>query len=296
RMVGENIHLAIVPTEGICRVNVDRSQLQRTIFNLAINACDAMSVGGELRIAVSVIDLDHERGRPHGADPGRYAVLSVADTGEGMDDQARQRAFDPFFTTKDVGEGTGFGLGLSIVCALVKQNGGFIEVESQPGQGSIFRLFFPCADAEPKPARAGKGAEGLPGGSETILVVEDNVALLRHLITSLTEAGYAVVATESPKKALSLVQQHKGRISLLIADVAMSAVPGPELADRIRGTYPGSRVVFISGYAREDLARCGVDEGEMDLLPKPFSKEQLLRKVRVALDAASREPAEGKRP
>ena len=228
--------------------------IKQALRSLVANARDALPPGGDLTIQTCCAALNDDAARALGAQPGRYAVLSVADTGIGMDEETRGRAFDPFFSTKDVGQGV--GLGLSMVYGFVKQSGGFIEVESLPGKGSTFTLYFPRAAGEPQPVRARQAAGELPRGSGTILVVEDEAPVRQKLSGALEDTGYTVLATVSPRKALPLARRHDGPIDMLIADVVMPGISGVELANRVRRAFPGIRVLFISGYLGDDLSRC----------------------------------------
>jgi len=280
RAVGEKISLQVVPSGQDCYVQLDRAQFQQALMNLAINARDAMPEGGSLTLTVKCIQLDEATAAHHQVGPGPFALLEVADTGIGMDEATRARAFDPFFTTKDVGKGT--GLGLSMVYGFVSQSNGFIEVDSKPGCGSVFRLYFPrletvrCKATPEFPLAARLNAPG------TVVLVEDESPLRRLLEATLKEAGYTVLGTDNPDEALSIVRRH-GRIELLVTDVVMPRMSGPQLAAVLRREYPDVPVLFISGYPGAELERHGLDQYHPNLLPKPFSKDQFLDRVRRAI-------------
>ena len=289
RLIGEDIQLSVVPSGETCRANLDPSQLQRALMNLAANARDAMPDGGHLTIRTECKVLRARAARALEVESGEYAVLSVTDTGVGMDGRTRQRAFDPFFTSKPTGAGA--GLGLAVVYGFARQSGGAIELESRPGKGSTFRLYFPFVAYEPAPAPPAQQPEALPRGAGTILVVEDEPSLRRLLAMSLQDAGYTVLATESPTKAVPLARGHAGSIDLLVTDLVMPGMSGVDLARHVREAFPGVAVLSISGYTGKELLRRRLGDGEGDILPKPFREEQLLRHVRDALAKAGKKPA-----
>ncbi len=283
RLIGEHIDLVAVFAPDLGRVRADPNQIEQVIVNLAVNARDAMPDGGKLTIATANVDLDETFAQAHlGSVPGSYAMLSVTDTGVGMDATVRAHLFEPFFTTKEVGKGT--GLGLATVYGIVKQSGGYISVYSEPGHGSSFKIYLPriATPAEP-PAGAPKG--GPAPGSETVLVVEDEPAVLTLSRRALESQGYVVLAASDADAALRVVERHGGMIHLLLTDVVMPGLSGRELADRLSAQRPGIRVLYMSGYPGDAVVQHGTLPLGSAFLQKPFSPDGLARKVRDVLDA-----------
>ncbi len=280
-MIGEDIRLVIDAHEGGMTVLADKSALQQALMNLVANARDAMPTGGQLRI---------EAARVERSDPGDPAakrrpciMLSVSDTGMGMDAETLNRIFDPFFTTKDVGKGT--GLGLATVYGFIQQSGGQIEVESRPGEGSTFRLYFPLCTGpgQRSPSVAGEAAT-FPGGTETIMVVEDEIAVQKLIIQLLNRWGYTVLSPASGPQALEMARKHAGAIDLLLTDIVMPEINGVKLAEQVRTLRPQVKVLYISGYADVLGARQIGLPDQKNLLVKPFAPDALARKLREALD------------
>ena len=283
RTLGEDIELVTDLAPEPCTVRADPTQLQEVIINLAVNARDAMPDGGTLTIATRATALDAAAARSHAElEPGPYVDLTVRDTGHGIDEETLARIFEPFFTTKDVGKGT--GLGLSTTYGLVKQHGGAIAVESQPGQGATFRILLPRIDAEPEPPaeRAREPAAGR--GEHTILLAEDEEAVRGMARLALTKHGYTVLAAADGVEALELADAHDGDIDLLLADVVMPRMGGKELADRIVARHPAIRILFMSGYTTDVISKHGVGHPAAQVLQKPFHVDTLVRRVRDALD------------
>ncbi len=286
RLIGEDIRFVIQHAAGAATVRVDRSQTEQVILNLALNARDAMPQGGTLTIATSVVQVDAEfAGRHEGMEAGSYLSLAVQDTGIGMDDAIRTRAFDPFFTTKDPGKGT--GLGLSTVYGIVRQSGGCVWIESHPGAGTAVRVYFPLVPAEtaeiaaPHPAAPGPRLDR----STTILVVEDE-AMVRDLVArSLRRDGYTVLVAEEGEEGLQLATAHPGTIDLLVTDVIMPRLSGPELAGRLLPLRPSMRVLYISGYTAEALDIRSALPAGTEYLQKPFTPSLLRERVRDLLAA-----------
>ncbi|MDB5386976.1 MAG: domain S-box protein, partial [Planctomycetaceae bacterium] len=226
------------------------------------------------------LDHDYARARSE-VQPGRYVLLSMTDTGSGMTDDVKARIFEPFFTTKEVGKGT--GLGLAVVLGIVKQSGGHVEVESEPDRGTAFKLYFPAvneprdASNETNPARADRG-------TETILLVEDEDDVRILAVQVLRTKGYQVLAADNGNSALRLIEKHPGKIDLLLTDVIMPGMGGPELADRLQVCFPELRVLFSSGYTDDDVLRRGLLQEKVAFLQKPYSPLTLVRKVRHVLD------------
>ncbi|HEX8818192.1 MAG TPA: PAS domain S-box protein [Terriglobales bacterium] len=282
RLIGEDISLEIALGKGLKNVKVDRGQMEQIFMNLAINARDAMPKGGKLLIETGNAQLDEMYLRQHpDAKTGPYAMLSVSDTGCGMDKETQAHIFEPFFTTKDVGKGT--GLGLSTVYGIVKQSGGHVSVYSEVDKGTTFRLYLPACDA----AQATSGVEtraDVPAGKETILMVEDDPALRELTKNCLLSKGYTVVAAENGQTAIEASQKHAGVIHMLLTDVIMPKMSGPELAQTLTRARPEMKVLFMSGYTDDLIAHHGMlDSGTM-LIEKPFDINSLLTKVRQALE------------
>ena len=285
RVIGETIAVTTETDAAVWPILADPVQVEQAIINLAINARDAMPNGGTLRITARNTTLaDGERRADGEVKPGDYVRVTVADTGVGMDEATRTRMFEPFFTTKPHGQGT--GLGLSTVYGFVRQCGGHVSVESAPGQGTTIELLLPRAPAAPAtPARtpATPVSEGGKRGSETVLVVEDEEAVRQLAVQSLERHGYRVLAAPGGEEALRLAGAYDGAIHLLLSDVVMPGMKGPELAARLRALRPGIRVVLMSGYAADVVT--GDDLKEATLVSKPFSSAAISRVVRQALDA-----------
>ena len=283
RLIGEHIALEAVLAPDLGRVRADPNQIEQVIVNLAVNARDAMPDGGKLTIETANVDLDEAFAQAHlGSVPGSYAQLAVTDTGAGMDATVRAHLFEPFFTTKEVGKGT--GLGLATVYGIVKQSGGYISVYSEPGRGSSFKIYLPRI-ATPPEAAAGPQKGGPAPGSETVLVVEDEPAVLTLSRRALEAQGYVVLAASDPIAALRVVERHGGTIHLLLTDVVMPGLSGRELADRLTAQRPGIRVLYMSGYPGDAVVQHGTLPSGSAFLQKPFSPDGLARKVRDVLDA-----------
>jgi PAS domain S-box-containing protein len=285
RLIGEDVSLRVEPGDG-ARAWVDPGQLEQILINLVVNARDAMPRGGDLviRTATERVRAGDPRLLP-GTSPGEFAVLTVTDTGCGMTEEVRQHVFEPFFTTKEKGKGT--GLGLATVYGAVRQNRGFIEVESEVGRGSTFRIYLPRSDAR-GPAANDPGVQPLRGGHETILLVEDEPAVRRLAARALEEAGYRVIACAGGEEALAAARRERSPIHLVVSDVVMPGMDGPTVVRELAAVLPSARVLYVSGYlgdaneVLEQLARKGVT-----VLPKPFTPATLSSAVRSALDAAA---------
>jgi signal transduction histidine kinase/CheY-like chemotaxis protein len=285
RLIGEDISLMTSYSPRELPVMIDPGQLEQVIMNLAVNARDAMPTGGKLTLGTSTVVLDVGYARDHWpAIPGSYAMLTVTDTGSGMDEATLARVFEPFFTTKEVGKGT--GLGLATVYGIVKQSNGFIYVYSEVDQGTVFKIYLPLVDG-----MAGRLTEEVtaapPGGNETILLVEDAAAVRDAARQILARFGYKVV--EAPNGAVALgAAQHSGRIDLLLTDVVMPEMSGRELAEVFARIRPEVPVLFMSGYTDDAIVRHGVLRPNIAYLQKPFSPDALARKVREVLDTPRR--------
>jgi PAS domain S-box-containing protein len=277
RLIGEDIEKVLVSDDHLPPVHADRGQIEQILMNLAVNARDAMPTGGRLTIETRAVQLDE---RP-------YVCLSVTDTGSGIDSRTMPHLFEPFFTTKGVGRGT--GLGLATVHGIVTQSGGTIRVYSEPGLGATFKVHFPAT------VPAAPGVERVPGaapprltGTETILLCEDGQAVRELINHILTRAGYTVVPTATPMEALAAMAAHQGSIDLLVSDVVMPEMAGPELAERLERLQPGLRTLFLSGYTADTLRNRGHLALGSAFLEKPFEETTLLRTVRELLDQAGR--------
>jgi len=281
RLVGEDVELVSRLSPSIGKVRVDRGSIEQVLMNLAVNARDAMPDGGMLTIETSGAVLDEAYAREHfGASPGRHVLLAVTDTGTGMDEATQVRVFEPFFTTKERGKGT--GLGLSTVFGIVQQSGGRIELESKPGKGTRFKVYLPVVDGEIHESRA-PVARTTTRGSETILLVEDDVQLRAVARGVLERLGYRVIAAADGREALALSEKHPGPIDLLLTDVVMPHLRGPDLAERIAATRPAMKILFMSGYTDDAFRRSELGPG-IAFLPKPITPTTLTKKVRQVLD------------
>jgi PAS domain S-box-containing protein len=285
RLIGEDVELTTTLGSNAAMVMVDPDQLHQVIMNLAVNARDAMPDGGKLSIATENADLDESSLPTHPeAAPGKYVVLTVADSGSGMDEQTLQSAFEPFFTTKEHGKGT--GLGLSTVYGIVRQSGGWIEVRSEVGKGSTFKVYIPRTEDHPVPIQTAATAKALHG-DETVLVVEDQDAVRELTKTVLEAYGYHVLEAKNGDEAVAFVERHPAEIHLLLTDVIMPGMNGMDLSRQLRILRPKLKVLFTSGYPAEVIARRGVLERDVAYLPKPLSPETLAAKVREVLEMPS---------
>ncbi len=286
RVVGEHIdlRLALAPDAG--RIKVDPGQLEQVVMNLAVNARDAMPNGG--RITIESLNWkinERSRGVPLNFPSGPCVVLSVSDTGTGIDPEILSRIFEPFFTTKPKGKGT--GLGLSTVYGIVKQSGGDLTVQSEVGKGTTFRLFFPQAGQSAEPPKTELRAPLTRGGTETILLVEDEPEVLKLASDMLSREGYTVLEAADGEHALGIWKAQSNQIDLLLTDVVMPRMGGRVLAEKLIATKPGFKVLYISGYSDDVIAEHGLSGDQFDFLQKPFTRESLSAKVRQVLDRAS---------
>ena len=281
-LIREDIKLCSILDPALKRVKADPGQIKQVIMNLVVNARDAMPDGGKLTIETANVELSEEYCRARSkVKPGHYAMLAVSDTGHGMDAAVKAKIFEPFFTTKGLGKGT--GLGLAMVFGVVKQSNGHIEVYSEPGKGTTFKVYLP--QSQDKSASSASESKTLTAiGAETVLVVEDEEGI-RELVRDLLEmSGYTVLAASNGKEALQLCQTHKGAIHLLVTDVVMPEMGGPELVKRLKVQFPETKVLFTSGYTDHAIVRNGELEAGLSFIQKPFTPANLARKVREVLD------------
>ncbi|HXW15580.1 MAG TPA: ATP-binding protein, partial [Terriglobia bacterium] len=286
RMIGEDIELFFIPKADLKPVLADPSQLEQVLMNLAVNSRDAMPRGGKLTIETCNFRADQEYVNNHYPMlPGSYVELAVSDTGIGMSAETQTKIFEPFFTTKERGKGT--GLGLATVYAIVKQCKGYIWVYSEEGRGTTFKIFLPVVEAVPEPAQHRMHATG---GSETIILVEDDDNVRAVAGRILGSRGYNVLEAPSGLAALLMPGEHKGPIHLLLTDLVMPVMSGRELAEKLVQSVPGLKVLYMSGYTDDAAIRHGVLQSGVPFLQKPFSPEGLARKVREVLDLQKPEP------
>lgn len=282
RLIGEDIELRFIPQQGLGRVLIDPSQIDQILVNLAVNARDAMMHGGKLTIETANVDIDAADVRDYpGFLPGRYVRLVVSDTGVGMDKETLSHIFEPFFTTKEEGKGT--GLGLATVYGIVKQNEGFVNVYSEVGYGTSFRVYLRRMQAAKDAALTQEGSLP-PTGGESILIVEDDSVLCRAAKKMLESLGYAVTTALGPSKALEIVRQGETPFDLLLVDVVMPEMNGAQLAGLITALQPEIKVLYMSGYTGDAIAHRGVLDEGVDFIQKPFSTRELANKIRELLD------------
>jgi two-component system, cell cycle sensor histidine kinase and response regulator CckA len=284
RLIGENIELTWLPSREACRVMLDPSQIDQILANLVVNAKDAIDGDGTITIETKRVEV---KGTYHQKrlwlKPGNYIMLSVSDNGCGMDKETQQRIFDPFFSTKAVGRGT--GLGLATVYGIVKQNNGFISVYSEVNHGTSFKIYIPATENPLRPTESGSDLEKPCYGSETILVVEDDAGILEFAEAILSESGYTVVTARTPHQAINKALALAPSIDLLLTDVVMPMMNGRELSKRFEEIVPGIKCLYMSGYTANVIAHHGVLDEGVNFISKPFTGNDLARKVRQALDS-----------
>jgi PAS domain S-box-containing protein len=285
RLIGEDIELLTVLRPDLWRVRAGPELIQQVIMNLTVNARDAMPKGGKLIIETANANLDDAYARHHtGVAPGSYVMLTVSDTGIGMNAETRRHIFEPYFTTKGPDKGT--GLGLAMAQSIIAQCGGHVTIQSTPGCGSTFRVYLPRVnEAMPAPGLE-KRAEDIPRGSETVLLVEDAHGVRILAREYLVGAGYTVLVAENGQEAIEVAQKHHGPIHLLVTDVVMPGISGQELAGRLTTVRPEMKVLYMSGYTNEAVLQHGILGKGTALLQKPFMQEALARKVREVLDGS----------
>jgi CheY-like chemotaxis protein len=286
RLIGEDINLAWEPGANLRPVKFDPSQIDQILANLCVNARDAIAGVGmiTLETGTATIDADYCACHPD-AIPGAYVFLAVSDDGCGMDRATLAQIFEPFFTTKGIGEGT--GLGLSTVYGIIKQNNGLIDVYSEPGKGTTFKIYLPEMAVEVPATIAASQAEAPRGRGETILLVEDEKSVRVTCDAFLNSLGYKAMVAETPGEALKKTNQHPDDIHVLLTDVVMPGMDGRQLAQRISALKPGVKVLFMSGYTADVIAQRGVLDEGIQYLPKPFTRDDLAHKLREVLDPQS---------
>ena len=284
RLLGEDIEIQKVLVPAVWSVEVDPSQIEQVLINLAVNARDAMPEGGKLTLETQNVTLDEAYAREHPeVVAGDYVFLGVSDTGIGMREEVRVRVFEPFFTTKPVGKGT--GLGLATVYGIVRQAHGHIWVYSELGKGTTFKIYLPRVDGEAQPLPGRRPSQRPVGGDERILVVEDEAAVRRLLVRTLNSAGYSVIEAANGADALLKLASADDQLDLLVTDVVMPQMGGRELATKVLETHPDLPVLYLSGYTENAIVHHGVLDAGLVFLQKPFTPEDLLRRVRDVLDA-----------
>jgi len=285
RLIGADIDLRTSLREDLWSVRIDPGQIEQVIVNIVVNARDAMPGGGKITIETANVDLGEKYLRTHiVVKPGPYLMLAISDTGTGMDAATQARIFEPFFTTKDPGKGT--GLGLSTVYGIIKQSKGYIWVYSEPGMGTTFKIYLPKVFEEVDPVSPEREhLAPVVGGPETILLAEDQ-DIVRELVTEvLTSNGYTVLLAQNGEEAVRVSEQYEGTIQMLITDVVMPRMNGPDLARRILSARPQMKVIFMSGYAEDAIVQHGVLDAGMHFVQKPFRPREMSRRIREVLDA-----------
>ncbi len=283
RIITENIEFNLELVDQPLIVLADGGQIEQVLINLAANARDAMSAGGRLTICTGQVELDEEYVAAYGyGKPGMYALLTVADTGQGMDAETQKKIFEPFFTTKTVGKGT--GLGLAISYGIIKQHNGYIKVYSEPGQGTAFKIYLPLSDVASLPETKSEGVVPVKGGEETVLVAEDDGALRNLSRIVLESFGYTVITAENGEEAIAGFMENRKHIDLVLLDMIMPKKNGKEVGEAIRKASPGMKIVFMSGYTMDIVTNKELLEAGFDFIQKPFQSKDLLTKVREVLD------------
>jgi PAS domain S-box-containing protein len=291
RLIGEDIQLITILDPGLWSVKVDPGMIEQVIMNLAVNSRDAMPHGGKLTIETSNVNHDEEYASRHvSVKPGHYTMLAVSDTGCGMDKESQSHLFEPFFTTKEKGKGS--GLGLSTVYGIIKQSGGNIWAYSEPGQGTTFKIYLPRVEKSARVYKPKAKPAVAPGGTETILLVEDEEAVRSMVSKVLQNKGYTVLEARHGNEAIGMSERYEGSINLMVTDVIMPQMSGRELAQRLAPLRPEMRVLYMSGYPDNTIIQHGVLEPGAAFLQKPFTIHSLELKVREVLDDARRKSLE----
>ncbi|MCG8551903.1 MAG: ATP-binding protein, partial [Desulfobacterales bacterium] len=283
RLIGEDIDLSWMPADSLWPVEIDPSQVNQILANLCVNARDAIAGVGKLTIETQKKTFDQAYCAGHaGFKIGDYVMLAVTDNGCGMNQETLNNLFEPFFTTKNMGEGT--GLGLAIIYGIVKQNNGFINVYSEPGRGTCFKIYLPKYRISEEASKETVTEKPVPTGNETILLVEDEPAILKMTRMMLERKGYSVLPADGPADAIRITNEHVGKIDLLMTDVVMSEMNGRDLAKKVTGVFPDIKLLFMSGYAGDVIIHKGVLDDGVAFIQKPFSTNDLAKKIRKVLD------------
>jgi len=287
RLIGEDIDLVWQPGANLCPVRMDPSQIDQILVNLCVNARDAIYDVGKLTIETRAVTIDEDYCTDHAEfTPGEYVMLAVSDDGCGMERETLEKIFDPFFTTKEIGRGT--GLGLATVYGIVKQNDGLVNVYSEPGSGTSFHIYLPGQSGAVADAQKPEDRATAKGHGETVLIVEDEMAILNLVKRILTGLDYRILDASTPERALELAKAHAGQLHLLITDVVMPGMNGHALARQLRARHPGLKVLFMSGYTADAIAHRGVLDSGVHFIQKPFSRNDLAAKVRETLDSTEK--------
>ena len=284
RLIREDIEMVLDLDSELWPVNIDPGQIEQVSMNLVVNAGDAMPKGGKLLIETANVHLDRTYFRNHGVEntSGAYVMLALTDNGTGMDEKTRDRIFEPFFTTKEMGQGT--GLGLSTVYGIMKQNNGYVWVYSEPGKGTTFKVYFPKAGADEVSDTEEQVGDDLLIGSETILVVEDSKTLLKITQKMLEKYGYRILTAQNGREALEVFSGHDGPIHLILTDLVMPKMGGQDLVEKIQSEKPEVKLVYMSGYTDRAISDNGMLHKDVNFIQKPFSSNDLVRKVREVLN------------
>jgi CheY-like chemotaxis protein len=283
RLIPEDIDFKTIVAETGLTIMADKGQIEQVIMNLVTNAKDAMPKGGSLIVEISSADMDDNFQHQHGfGEAGHYGCITIADTGHGMNEETCKRIFEPFYTTKEAGKGT--GLGMAIIYGIVKQHNGYITVDSKPGQGTTFRIYLPLIDTVEEEAHKSIVFEPPPGGTETILLAEDDAAIRELHGMILEEAGYKIIEAVDGQDALDKFMEHQTEIAILVSDVIMPKIDGKRLYEKIRKIRPDMKVLLMSGYTNDIFIERGILENEYSFMKKPVMPSDLLKATRDILD------------
>jgi two-component system cell cycle sensor histidine kinase/response regulator CckA len=286
RLIGEDIELVVIPAASEDAVEADPGRLEQVVMNLVVNARDAMPGGGKLTIETGTTHLGETfSAQQFGVEPGRYVVITIGDTGSGMDSDTKSHLFEPFFTTKRAGRGT--GLGLATAYGIIRQSHGAIRFESEVGKGTAASIYLPMVEDRKRVAGETVVPRFAPTGAETVLLVEDEARVRKLIVDVLIAHGYTVIEATRGEEAIRLCKNHQGSIDLAIVDVVMPGMSGPDLVRQIAPICPGMHLLYISGYTDEAVVHHGIPQSGVEFLQKPFLPDALLRKVREVLDSRS---------